>query len=386
MGSRLKGVMVVGAGPVGLRTAIKLARNGWNTSVLEEHPEVGQPVQCAGLISRSGAEALKLDLDDCLVNKIKGARIFAPDGTEFKVEKKDPVAYVIDRGAFDKSLFQTAKKNKVEVKTNTSLIDVRGETVFYKNQGRGEIEKARLVIGADGVNSKVRELMKLDLPLKEKVVQTVQVTAKGSFNKNLVEMHFGQDFAPGFFGWVIPESAEKARIGLGARLGENMTECFKKFTEAKGLTVRSNKRIGGLIPIGEPLRPLVKENMVLVGDAAFQTKATTGGGIVTGIAAADLLVEAVNDHFKGKRGLNHYETKLARLNKDLRMHWKVRKFLDGLNDKSMNKLLSKMNQLKVDEFLEKEGDMDRVSAFLPKLMRKPKFMLFFPQMVKYLLS
>jgi geranylgeranyl reductase family protein len=382
----MKGAIVVGGGPIGLRAAIKLARNGWNASVIEEHPKIGEPVQCAGLISRTGVKSLNLEIDDCIINRVKGAKIYSPDNTEFKVEKKDTVAFVIDRGKFDKGLALKAKKNKVEVKTDAQLIDVRGETVFVKNHGRGEIEKGRLVLGADGVNSKVRELMGVELPLQEKLVQSIQVTAKGSFDKNFVEMHFGNKFAPGFFAWVIPESAEKARIGLAAKIGKDIKGNFNKFVESKGLDIKVTKTIGGMIPVGEPLQPLVKDNMVLVGDAAFQTKATTGGGIVTGSAAADILVDAITEHFKNKRKLSNYENMVGKLNKDLNMHWKVRKFLNSLDDKGMDKMIAKMNKLKVNEFLEKEGDMDRVSAFLPKLLRKPSYLAFFPQMVKYLLS
>ena len=49
-------IAVIGAGAVGLHSAIELLKSGWDVTVIEEHGEVGKPVQCAGLISKSGAE------------------------------------------------------------------------------------------------------------------------------------------------------------------------------------------------------------------------------------------------------------------------------------------------------------------------------------------
>jgi len=61
-------VCVVGAGPAGLKTAIECQKNGWETVVIEEHPEIGMPVNCTGIISRNGVEEHGIDLDGILVN------------------------------------------------------------------------------------------------------------------------------------------------------------------------------------------------------------------------------------------------------------------------------------------------------------------------------
>ena len=56
-----KMITVVGAGPIGLRTATGLKQEGWDVTVLEEHSEVGVPANCSGLLSISGLEKNKID-------------------------------------------------------------------------------------------------------------------------------------------------------------------------------------------------------------------------------------------------------------------------------------------------------------------------------------
>ncbi|MGH7431616.1 MAG: FAD-dependent oxidoreductase, partial [Candidatus Methylomirabilales bacterium] len=43
-------VIVVGAGPAGSQTAASLAQRGYTVLVLEEHPQIGVPTNCSGLI------------------------------------------------------------------------------------------------------------------------------------------------------------------------------------------------------------------------------------------------------------------------------------------------------------------------------------------------
>jgi flavin-dependent dehydrogenase len=49
------GVVVVGGGPAGSKTAAMLAKDH-DVLVLEEHSRVGEPVQCAGLITERSIE------------------------------------------------------------------------------------------------------------------------------------------------------------------------------------------------------------------------------------------------------------------------------------------------------------------------------------------
>jgi len=109
-------VIIVGAGPVGCKTAELIAKKGFNVLVLEEHPNVGIPVQCSGLVSH---RIFKLSgtSKNIIVNKVKNARFYCKENyVELKSKK---TFYVIDREKFDKEI---AKKSEVAgAKTRTSI-------------------------------------------------------------------------------------------------------------------------------------------------------------------------------------------------------------------------------------------------------------------------
>jgi flavin-dependent dehydrogenase len=70
-------------------------------------------------------------------------------------------------------------------------------------------------------------------------------------------------------------SDKKAKIGIGSVLGENISEKFKQFLIEKKPGVRAYSPSSSLIPYGLPLTGIQKGNLALVGDAAFQNKATS---------------------------------------------------------------------------------------------------------------
>jgi len=370
-------VAIIGAGPAGLQTAIRLKEEGFDSLVLEEHEKIGIPEHCSGLISKKGVIELGLHLGDSLQNEIKGAKIFSPNGTMLKVEKPETVAYVVDRKTLDQILLRKARLMNIHVATHTKLIDVRKSkeakesTLFVQVEGRGELRKAEHIVGADGVNSTVRHLLNIKAE-RENFVHTMQAVCSGDFNDKFVEIYFG-DFAKGFFAWVVPISKEKAKIGLGTILGDNIADNFHAFLKAKYPNAVPHHPISSLIPYGEPLSGIQKGSMSLVGDAAFQTKATTGGGIIFGMKAANILAESLADTFKGKANMGVYEKRLGDLNKELRMHWKIRSYANSLKNHEIDDLFKKLKEKGIEKFLSEEGDMDNPSSFIGKLAKKPSY-------------
>jgi len=361
--------VIVGAGPAGLAAAIRLRELGWEATVIEEDRSVGIPENCTGLISRSGSEELKLGLNNCIVNSVKGADLVSPDGTAISISRRADVAHVIDRKAFDRSLYEKAVAAGAKVELKTKLLNIRNNTLFVQKKKRGELKKAQVIIGTDGVNSAVRAHAGYEVP-EGYFVHTYQVCAQGSFDSKKVRMHFGS-FAPGFFGWVVPESAGIARIGVGCSIGKNPKDAFDAFTKHAGIEFEAVSRGSFLIPVGPPLKNFVDGNILLAGDAAFQAKATTGGGLILGMMAARKCAEAVSGHLKNNKALSSYDKAASGISKELRMHWKIRSFLNSQSDANLDKLFAKLKKAGIEGFLEEHGDMDKPSKFVGKILKKP---------------
>ena len=373
-------VTIVGAGPAGLQCALKLREAGIDVTVLEEHNEVGLPESCSGLISVSGCRDLNLDVSSVLVNPIYGARIVSPEGDDLIVERTKPVANLVSRSGLDRMLAAQAVAKGAELRTGTQLMDIRKDSLFMKKNDHGEFKKTRIVVGADGPTSTVRQLAKIT-PESNRFIHGYQVTAEGNFHPRRVEVHLGT-FAPGFFAWVIPENDHLARVGLGARLGSNITQLFDKFVRERKLDIRPVSKLSGLIPLGPPIEEPVVNNILLAGDSAFHTKATTGGGIILGMKAANLCAQTITEHLQKNTPLKAYAQKLKPLNKDLKLHWKIYNAVHQLSPGRQSALFRKAKKAGVAEFLAQHGDMDHPSQFLGKALSKPSFWGLAPDLFK----
>ncbi len=336
----MKKVSIIGAGPIGNYLALLLA-DKFNIEVYEEHKEIGKPVQCAGIVTNEFVKIIKPD--DFVINKTDKARMFAPNGSFLEIKVKPN--YILDREKFDLYLYKKAKQAGVKFHLGKKLSEKE-----IKNL------KTDYIIGADGPLSIVAKTFKFP---KKRFYQAIQARIRIK-NDNAFEFYpYVKDFA-----WVVPENEEIVRVGVASR--KDVKETFEKFI--KKFNGKIIDKQTGLIPIYDS-RIFQKNNIFLVGDAASQVKATTGGGLVPGLRAAKRLSVALRKN-------KNYSFCCREIRKNLYIHLLVRKLLDRLSDKEWDYLIKLCNQKRIKKILYQ--DRENPTRILVKLVLiEPRFLKFF---------
>lgn len=278
-------VVIVGAGVAGCRTAELAAKKGLKVAVLEEHDDVGKPVQCAGLVSHRLKGMLPNLPGEIFLNEVRRAKFFYgfESKPKFELQSKNPV-HVINREKLDKELFSRARAEGASAFRSTKFLSHSVKESLVLKTTKESLE-SKLLVGADGPNSLVAKRSGMTIPQNHLV--GVQVNVDGGFEPDAVEMWFGSDVAPGFFAWLIPTSASSARLGIATKT--RALEHFKKFSKFRvGKEVKPD--VGGMINFG--IADTVADNAMVVGDAACQVKPFSGGGIVYSLIGASYCANA----------------------------------------------------------------------------------------------
>lgn len=348
-------VIIVGAGPVGCYLAQLLKLNGCNPLVIEEHNEIGRPIHCTGLVGSkvfSEKRAFKLPTSSIL-NVINGAVINY--GRQSFTIKRNKVAYVIDRERFDKGLsigLNIVCSNKFlgleRTKSNKYIVDTdKGEFI------------ADLIIGADGANSITRKILNPSAP-ELYTYKGFQIRMRMNLkNEDLVRVYMKQDY----FIWIVPEGSGIVRIGT---ISDKPSQDLQSFLKESHIKADIIEKFGGVVSIGM-CSNTVKDNLVLVGDAACQVKPLTYGGIYFGLKSADILSNCiVSDRVKDY----DYLWKKA-LGFEIKIGLKIKKAYAKLNKKEVHRLFKLLKDNK--SLLEKFADFENHSRFAQEIIKRPVF-------------
>ncbi|MCL7411424.1 MAG: NAD(P)/FAD-dependent oxidoreductase [Methanosarcinaceae archaeon] len=375
-------VVVVGAGPVGATAARYAALNGASVLLIEEHTSVGSPVGCTGLLStRAISECDVKPTNDIVLNLVRGAHVYSPNGNCLPIDGGKTKAYVVSRKMFDRKLVTMAVDAGVDVSIKTRAIGLnrtkRLQELLVLQNGVPNTITANVIIGADGVRSNIAKMA--GLGNVQKVLSGIQIEAPYTSNDaDFVELFMGSQ-APGFFGWTVPVSETISRIGLAVPTG-NESHAIQYLN----ILLNSNKEIfercyGGVLDIvygGIPLGPqskTVADGVLIVGDAAGQVKPTSGGGVYTGAACAKIAGEvaassAIEEDASVNR-LNEYDKRWrAKLGRELNLGMKIHEFIGGLSDNDLDELLGSMNTPAILDLITEYGDMDRPSILMKKML------------------
>ena len=388
-------VVVIGAGPNGSMAAFSAAKKGLKSIIAEEHPEIGIPAHCAGLLSVKGLKRIGVTPPSkAIENKsIKGAHFFSPSGKHFSVERNEVQAYVVDRREYDKWVASKAKKKGTEIMLNSKIegfIQKNGkiEGVYGKTRKKDTFKiKADIVIDAEGHTARLLRQTRLPLPDPSKKVVAVQYEMANVYDidSNFVEIYFGKNVAPGFFAWIIPQREGFAKVGLAANK-RNAGKLLKFFVKKNPLVSERLKKAiirelsASMIPLGGPPKKTFTDSFVSVGDAAGQTKPTTGGGVITGglsaLYAGYIAAKAVRENDTSEKIIKQYEGLCRRaLGKEFSAMLLLRKTIDRFSDKSIDKLFDTVKKYNLVEEIEEKGDIDMQSHVIRSTLRHPRVVL-----------
>lgn len=360
-------VVVVGGGPAGCRLAEGTAERGYRTVVLEEHPEIGVPVQCAGLVSPRTVRKL-MPPSSVVIGEMRGADVIGPT-VEFSFESSEVRAFVIDRAAFDRFAAERAERAGADIRLETRVDEVRNGVV---DTPAGEFQ-GTIIVGADGPSSIVRGAMGLDGPTY--IFPSVQQNMPDwTGPSDRVAIIADNDIAPGFFAWAIPVDGG-ARVGTAVAPGtipamESMEKAIARFISSGHLGSDEGHGIsGGAIPIG-PLRRITLGSMLLVGDAAGQVKPVSGGGLFPGLSAAEIAVTAIDGALRESAPLREYDRLWKKqFMGELSFGLKARESFMGMDNDNLDRIFGIMAREEVCEIISTKGDIDHPSRLSGPLVK-----------------
>jgi digeranylgeranylglycerophospholipid reductase len=378
-------VLVVGGGPSGSSAARLLAKDH-DVVIAEEHPIPGEPLQCAGLVTRRGVPDFA---SESILGDVKGARLHSPMGFTLSLEAKATRACVIDRSYFDKIMFHRAVDSGAVPRVGTAVKGVRNRNkdvlCELSTDRKAEEMTADVVIGADGYRSLCRRAARLPAP--RQMLTGIQADLKGvELDPDFVELYFGHNVAPGFFAWAIP-AEDLTRVGLCTWDEDIPPAVYLKKFLSRPEFVRAHRvsLASGKIPIG-PGRSATRNRIALVGDAACHAKPLSGGGVYTGVRGGELCAQAVDESLKGG-DLGVYDSLWKdAFGKELSRAFRVRKVFLNLTDKKLDKALRVFAEPDVHDLLEKYGDIDYPASLSSAVLKlAPKLAQFSPQIIESLL-
>jgi len=361
-------VVVVGAGPAGSVTARFTAESGAKVLIVERRREIGVPVLCGEGVSRKIDKWNMLEGKRWIASSMDGARIYSPDGTMVKLSADmagNETGYVIYRDIFDQELARQAVKAGAKIMMNTTatgLLKDNNKIMGVKaRQFDEEFEiEADIVVGADGVESKVGQWGGIETRLDPKDLETcaqytlINVECRDAY----CDFYLGNEVAPGGYVWVFPKGKDVANVGIGILASRSESGMAKRLLDkfiANDPRLKNGEPIrflAGVVPAANPVET-VRNNLLLVGDAARHVDPITGGGLTCclegGKIAGETIGMAVKNQQFDQETLSAYKTGWKEaFGKKLKRNYLVKEIVIDFDDKTLNMLADSLKDYKFE--------------------------------------
>jgi geranylgeranyl reductase family protein len=329
-------VAVIGAGPAGSSTAITLARLGYAVILLDRarfprHKLCGDflnPINWRVLKDLGVADAL----DDCARVKISQFSISSASGRKaagpLPLQEPPDWGLGIRRYWLDDILVKRARQAGVTVAEECNVAalakDTSGWSIQFRRGQGHEKRRARLLVGADGRNSRVARQLGLDAgpPANSAVGFQMQLKLRAGMEDS-VQLH---QFPGGYAGVV---RLDRDTINLAFTIERSRLRAPASFAELRKHYLDGNPALCDLLlhaepccdlrstwPVYQAARTRYGDDFLLVGDAAQVTEPVSGEGIYfalqSGQLAARRLAAGLQNPASLRSALRRYDSDCRR--------------------------------------------------------------------------
>lgn len=360
-------IIVVGAGPAGSMAALNAASNGRSVCLLERKTQAGVPVRCGeGIGHRSLVENIEVR-PEWIKSTIKRSVMVAPNGLKVEISNVDE-SYILDREKMDSDIVKDAIAAGATYYPQFPVTMLkRISEKEYEVSANNEKIKGNCIILADGVESRLARYAGWDTKLHLNDIETCAFARVVSplIDSETCVFYTGSKIAPGGYAWIFPRGKGEANVGLGI-LGINSKagsplELLKSFIDSEFPAARiTNVHCGG-VPVTKWIRPLVRDGVMLVGDAARQVNCISGAGIAYSLYAGKHCGKTAASAFKNGTVDYSHLTRYQRIwekryGKQQKRSYSLKEFVTkNANDNFLNRIAlslskedpEKMNYLRV---------------------------------------
>lgn len=357
-------VCILGAGPGGVATALKLNQLGI-PCILIDRATFPRDKVCGDAISGKVLTLLKR-LDPAILHRfsqqsyqigINGITFVTPNFREvyipFRPLRAENVpttpGYVARRIDFDHFLIEEVKRHaNIQLFENIAIENfVKTEAGFLLSNANDHFQvETKLLIDASGAHSTFsRKIAGLEKDPQH------HAGAIRAYYKNVqmpradaIELHFIQSVTPGYF-WIFPLPNGTVNVGLGLRTDVlskrkvNLREELQKILETHPIFKKrfANATLEGEIkgfslPLGSKIRPISGDHYLLVGDAGHLIDPLTGEGIgnafYSGFIAAEQAQACLQVQNYSADFMKNYDQRVQRvLGSEMRWSYRLQKAL-----------------------------------------------------------
>ena len=359
-------VVIAGGGPAGLSAAARTAGAGLSTLIVERGTAIGVPIRTSGGSWIDDMAAL--GVPSTFYAPIRRVRVIGPS-VEARFDHPVPRMCVLDVRAFYQWLAEVAIDAGATLQLSCrvqGVLESGGRVTgvgVRTTEGHCEDISARFVVDATGYGSALAKRCGLHDGFGSFGVGAEVDLYAPAWDPEEAVLIVGRNYAPNGYAWVLPYRNGRVRLGVGvgrpqsdADPGAYLRHVRERVPALRALEGASAVEVhAGLIPLAPPRSvPLVREGLLVAGDAAGQASALIGEGIryaiYAGRAAGDSIASASAKGDRSDAALASYPDAWRKRERNLRFGFEIYRRVVLFDDADWDREVAQMQRLSPDQF------------------------------------